>query len=334
MEIAIVYSLTSKRMSQTEYGETDNDTLVIAEMVRKGLLARGYTATLYPISEDKIEDIASIKTECIFNLIEWCGRDIQLAERAFVMMRKLQIPVTGSSERLYVLTGDKTQVKLELQKIGAPTPHSQVFVTGRETFLDDFKYPVIVKPSLEHCSTGLTREAIADNAGELQNIVNRQILTFRQPALVEEFIVGRELLVYLIEENGKVRVLPIEEMIFAGKDKYQFQTYDTKWNVNSVDYSSTDVQVAKLDKTDELAVKTICQDTFKQLGLYGYARFDLRLRSGIPYILETNANPSVYDASEELVNIEDEVIWGIKFPDYLQLIVKSAFDHFLHGEMI
>src|SRR6185369_10980851 len=140
---------------------------------------------------------------------------------------KLNIPVTGASEELFVLTGDKVRMKQALQAKGISTPAGMTLVTGNEE-ISTLTYPVIVKPSLEHCSTGLGHDSLAHNAQELRSIAKRQIETFHQPALAEEFIEGREFLVYLIEEEYRVRVLPIEEVVFTGNQSLPFQTYASK----------------------------------------------------------------------------------------------------------
>jgi D-alanine-D-alanine ligase len=332
--VAVVYSLPSKRLLATKYSATDEDSAVIAEKVKEGLEARGYIATLYPISEDGIEDILTIKADCIFNLIEWCGQDIHLSEKAFLYLRQLDIPVTGSSEEVFVLTGDKNRMKRELQKYAIPTPYGITFETGEEQIPSGLPYPMIVKPSLEHCSMGLSHDSIARSDTDLRSIVKRQIETFAQPVLAEEFIVGREFLVYLHEENGMVRVLPIEEVLFAGNDPNSFQTYGTKWEVDNPEYQTTDVVIAKLSNDEQKIVESLCITAFQKMKLWGYSRFDVRFKNNIPYILETNANPSVYDTDNEDQAIEDEVIWGIKFPDYLDTIVKSARYHYMRGERV
>ena len=334
MNIAVVYSNPSRRILKTEYGIADEDSSVIARMVVKGLEARGFSVTIYSISEDNIEDIGKIKADCIFNLIEWCGQDISLSQKAFDFLRKLDVPITGANEYMFVLSGDKIRAKLEFNKIGMPTPISCVLVTGEEPIPTTLPYPVIVKPSLEHCSMGLSYDAIAYDESELRKVVKRQIITFDQPVLVEEFIKGREFLVYLLEVENDVNILPIEEMIFSGKHSLNFQTFKTKWDPSSEDYTSTDVVIAKLSDSDRKIIETVCRNTFIKMGFTGYARFDLRFRNGIPYILETNANPSVYDNADELVDIESEVIWGIKFPDYLLAIVNSAMYHYKKGDRV
>jgi D-alanine-D-alanine ligase len=328
MNIAVIYSNPSKRILKTEYGVADEDSSTIARMVARGLEARGFVVNLYSIYEDTIEDISKIKADCIFNLIEWCGQDISLSQKAFHYLRKLNVPITGASEYMFVLSGDKIRAKKEFNKIGMPTPTSVELATGNEKIPLTLPYPVIVKPSLEHCSMGLSYDAIAYDESELRTIAKRQIKSFSQPVLAEEFIKGRELLVYLLEVGKNLIILPIEEMIFSLKRDINFQTFKTKWDPSSEEYNSTDVVIAKLSTREKIIVEKVCKTTFKKMGFTGYARFDLRLRDGIPYILETNANPSVYDNEDELKDIETEVIWGIKFPDYLLAIVNSALYHY------
>lgn len=335
MKIAVVYSLPSRRMQKTTFALADEDTAEIAKMVAKGLVARGHQVTTYPVAEGQIESIGLIKADCIFNLIEWCGLDMPLASRAFAMMRSLNVPVTGSSEKLFNLTGDKIAMKKRLREHGIPTPEAIFFERGDEIIPPSFPYPGIVKPALEHCSMGLTPEMVVHNPEELRRQVERQKNSFKQPVLVEEFIRGRELLVYLLECEGEVRVLPIVELFFAEEDGSGFQTYDAKWNPGSVAYQKTTYDMAQLESQLLAKIVEICKIGFLQLGLWGYARFDLRLRDNKDvYILETNANPSVYDAETEIENMEEEVITGIAFADYLDMIVKSAIWHYKRGEQV
>ena len=312
---------------------TDEDTGVIAAKVAQGLQARGYKTKLYPVAEDRIELIGAIRAECIFNLIEWCGQDIVLAQRAFKYLRELKIPVTGADEARFVLTGDKAALKVKLLQLGLPTPRAQVFTRGDEQ-IEPLSYPVIVKPTLEHCSTGLGYDSIADDPESLRPIVAKQIQAFHQPVLAEEFVTGREFMVYLLEERGEVRVLPIEEVVFAGGNPLAFQTYETKWDPNDIGYRTTSVVVAKLGTEEKKLIESASVEAYVKLGLRGYARFDARMREGKVYLLETNANPSVYDAEEEITSMEEEVIPGIKFADYLETIVKSAVWHYERGKRI
>lgn len=327
-----MYSLPTRRMLSTRYGDTDEDTAVIARAVALGLQANGMTAATYPLTEDEISSIANVKAGCIFNLIEWCGRDLHLSRPVYRELRSLKVPVTGSSERLYNLSSHKIRLKKELEKYGITTPRGIGCVTGEEDVPADLPYPVLVKPAHEHCSIGLSDDALAYDEPSLRRIVRKQIAEFDQPVLAEEFIEGREFEVYVVEEKSVVRVLPIEEIIFTGKQQGAFQTYSAKWEEESVEYQNTKVELAQLTSVERHAVEKVCIHTFRSLRFYGYARFDVRIRDGVPYILEANANPAVYDGEGELTDPHTEVIWGISFADYIKTIVDSAVYHHRRGD--
>ena len=97
---------------------------------------------------------------------------------------------------------------------------------------------------------------------------------------------------------------------------------------------ASSVVVAKLGTEEKKLIESASVEAYVKLGLRGYARFDARMREGKVYLLETNANPSVYDAEEEITSMEEEVIPGIKFADYLETIVKSAVWHYERGKRI
>lgn len=322
--VAIVYSMPSKRSLKTKYSETDEDSAFVAGKVRDALLQKNYTVTMHPIGEDTIQDISTIRADCIFNLVEWSGLDTNLKVKAMAQYRALNIPVTGATEKNFDMTENKILMKQALQRLRLTTPMHQVFKQHNEKVTTHFMYPLIVKPALEHCSMGMGYDCIVYDEAHLRTILKKQIHTFKQPAIAEEFIKGRELIVYLIEEKSRVRILPIQEIEFSNKQPLPFQTYESKWDKNHNDYKTTKVILAALTKKETKAIHELCLKTFKNMGFRGYARFDMRLRDGVPYILEPNANPCVYDS-------EDDPIPGISFPDFIQTIVRSAQYHFKKG---
>lgn len=334
MKITVLYSLPTDYISASSFAAADSDTGVIAAAVGEGLRYLGYEVELFPVSSNKLAAISRVSSDCVFNLIEWCGREIALSRQAFRHLRALNIPVTGSSEKLFVLTGDKIALKKALLAHRLPVPPGIAFSTGDEPIPDNLPYPVIVKPSTEHCSIGLSDDSLVHNPHGLRSVIKSQIRQFAQPALVEEFIAGRELEVYLLERNGKLEILPIEELFFDADNAFAFQTFKSKWDETSPDYQSIEMDLAELSASDRHAVETVSRQTFTKLGFYGYARLDIRLRDHIPYILEANANPSVYDDPDGKVDPTKEIIWGITFADYLQAIVTAAFTHFRRGDPI
>ncbi|TVM02897.1 MAG: hypothetical protein CV087_07970 [Candidatus Brocadia sp. WS118] len=322
--VAIVYSTASARAQQTDYAATDDDTAYVANKVREALETKQLRVQMVPVTEENIATLKDLLTDVVFNLIEWTGKDVDLSKQVFKHLRKLNIPITGASEKNFMETTDKIVAKRLFKKYGIPTPEAQAFVTGDEPISTTLPFPVIVKPATEHGSIGLTRSAVVSSSRDLQAVVKNQITQHTQPALAEEFIEGRELLVYLYENRGTLMVLPIEEILFANDKTLTFQTYESKWDPNHNDFANTVVTLAQLNPKELAEVKRVAKRVFKKLGFRGYGRIDIRLRHGTPYVLEANANPNIYDSDEDQIP-------GIAFPDFVFEIVMSALLSYSRG---
>jgi D-alanine-D-alanine ligase len=110
----------------------------------------------------------------------------------------LGIPYTGSGVMTLAIALDKAMTKRVLQFHGLPTPEFQTFVTGDEPLNSRLKYPLFVKPVMEGSGMGITAKSVVRNARELRAQVKEMIAVYRQPALVEEYIEGRELTIGLL----------------------------------------------------------------------------------------------------------------------------------------
>jgi len=87
---------------------------------------------------------------------------------------------------------DKAKTKAILQSQDLPTPHYHLFTSNSEK-KDKLEFPLIVKPVHEDASIGITPNSVTHNEQELLGQVNFILSTYNQPALVEEFIDGKEI---------------------------------------------------------------------------------------------------------------------------------------------
>jgi len=111
---------------------------------------------------------------------------------------------------------NKPRVKEILSYYNIKTPQFQVFQFSEKIALrEDLKFPLIVKPSREDASVGIDDASVVYSMAELRKRVRYIFEEFDQPALVEEYITGRELNVAIIG-NKKPVVLPISEIDFSG----------------------------------------------------------------------------------------------------------------------
>ncbi len=71
-------------------------------------------------------------------------------------------------------------------------------------------------------------------------------------------------------------------------------TFDAKWVEDSPEYKQTPgICPARLSPDDQARIEDAAIRTFQLLGVKGFARVDMRLRDGVPYVLEVNVNPDL-----------------------------------------
>jgi D-alanine-D-alanine ligase len=327
MNIAVVYNKPTKRAIGSPYVDTEDDTADSAAEVAQALQCKGAHVQIHSIDEHHIGSVMKIRADLLFNLIEWTGLDMPLSDRAFGLIESLHIPVTGATRKNFMETSNKIPMKKTLDANRLPTARWQVFENGEEKVRNDFRYPLIVKLALEHCSIGLTHDAIVHDVEELRNRARERIHHFRQPVLAEEFIEGREFQITAVETKNSLRVLPPAEIIYKTPGPESLLTYESRWEESSADYQGSHVTLAEVDGQLEKSMKEITTRTFHLLGFRDYARLDIRTRGSAIYILEANSNPGLCDSDEYGMTVSYKA-GGMTFADFVWSIVESTMRRF------
>jgi D-alanine-D-alanine ligase len=237
----------------------------------------------------------------VFN---WCegipGRDGSEAEVVDVLER-LGFTYTGAPPEAIRLSYDKPRVRELLQAHGVAVPRWARFdAPGQHPWA---LFPAIVKPAWEHCSAGVDRWAVVLDAEELSRRVGHVIATFDQPALVEDFIDGREYHVPLWG-NDTVEMLPPVEMDFSafGDVRDRLCSYESKFSPDSTAYRQIRSRIpARLTPAEREALEAACRLAYRLVGCRDYGRIDVRQRDGRMYVLDVNPNADLSaDASVAL----------------------------------
>ncbi|MBI3342841.1 hypothetical protein HY032_01670 [Candidatus Gottesmanbacteria bacterium] len=323
MRIALLYSLPTRRALATPYKATDEDTKDSAEEVAVALTAKGARVELVAVGEDSINRITRISADVIFNLIEWDGLDTPFFLKALGLIEMRGIPFTGPSLATMTKLIDKVKMKEALDIAGIPTPRWQLFTEGTEPTRDDFSYPVIMKLAWEHCSVGLTRNAIIDRQEDLSSNVIEHIRTFHQPVYVEEFIDGREFQVTVLEQNGVPAVMPVAEIVFDKTGKDSFLTFESRWDEEHPDYGLSSVKKAEILTTLKTKLEQVSLAAHRTLEFADYSRMDIRVRGEDPFVLEANANPGLGDDEDYGMTVSYKAA-GMTFADFVWKIVESC----------
>ncbi len=305
---------------------------VIEEMedIKIALDSLGYKTSITNVNSDVyrlIDYLREERPDIIFNLVE-CVENESLQEMNVAgLYDLLKIPYTGAGPLALGTALNKPRVKEILTYHGIRTPDYQVFrAQDRIVLKEGLTFPLIVKPSHEDGSVGISDLSIVNNLSELRKRVRFIHAEFEQPALVEQYILGREMNVAIL---GSLRpqVLPISEIDFSGlpADMHKIVSYEAKWMHGTAAYEGTrGVCPAKLTARQEGEMKRTALTCFQLIGCRDYARIDFRLTpEGVPYVLEVNPNPDISDDAGFARSARGA---GYSFPEAIGKIVESAVE--------
>lgn len=297
LDVVVLYSLAlGLERGRPEDRIADEETEAVASSVAAALEGRVRSVQRVPVWDDLPAVLSQLdpRQHVIFNLVESLGGRAFSEPEVPRILQGMGFIHTGGPYVSLQRTANKLTTKKLLEAAGLPTPRYQVFRhNGQRSF--KVPLPAIVKPVAEGGSFGITQESLVTTPEQLATRLHYCLETYRQPALVEEYIVGRELNVALWG-NDRPEVLPISEIRFDWTQDplRQFVTFDSKWVASSVEFRGTPgVCPAPLSPEEQRRVEAAAILACQVLAVQGYARVDMRLRDGVPYILEVNVNPDL-----------------------------------------
>ncbi len=141
--------------------------------------------------------LSKLLPDICFNIAEGIGGDAREAQVP-ALLELLHIPYTASRVLANAISLDKTMTKRIWRDAGLPIADFQEFVTGDEALDPKLHFPLFVKPAREGTGMGMNGKSIVQNEEDLYYQVNWVLKTYRQPALVEEYLPGREFTVAVL----------------------------------------------------------------------------------------------------------------------------------------
>ncbi|HEX5435584.1 MAG TPA: D-alanine--D-alanine ligase [Gemmatimonadaceae bacterium] len=218
------------------------------------------------------------------------------------------IPYTGSGHLASALAMDKDLSKRLFRAAGIQTPDWLMAPVSEEKVERSLGFPVVVKPSREGSTVGLSvvreRSGLAAAVAEASRYDNE--------VMIERFIAGRELTVTILGDEA----LPVGEIF----PKHEIYDYECKYT----DGMAREEFPARLSPEETAEIQRQALTAFRALKLKGYARIDFRMsEDGIFHCLEANTLPGMTGLS--LVP-QAAVAAGISFPELCERIVRLALD--------
>lgn len=299
MKIAVCFNLAAAVPLRGEQQDriSEAGAEVEAEAVASALRLLGHTPHLVPLGAEVAPFVTALQNEkpdLVFNLCEGFWGESSRELHVAALFELLGLPHTGSPALTLGLTQNKALTKDLLTRHGLPTPNYLLLQPG-ESLPEEFElqWPLIVKPCLEDASLGINAESIVSDEIALFSRVRYIHDRYRQGALIEEFIDGREFNAAVLGDCF-LEALPVSEICFREGLPQQIVSYAGKWLENSTEYAATEPACpADLSTQEQRTIHDVALQACRLLGCRDYARVDIRLRNGIPYILEVNANPDI-----------------------------------------
>jgi len=299
MRIALTYNLKQEVDPGTGlpadfFAECDD--LETIEAVKEAILTEHEEVTMVEADDSAFERLKGLKPDIVFNMAEGVWGDSRESQIP-AMLDMLRIPYTGSSPLTLALCLNKARTKEVLAYYGIPTPR---FVLARHPGVDPSKhlgFPMIVKPLYEGSSKGIKNDSMVTDPETLNAKISAVIEEYRQPALVEEYVGGREFTVALLGNGPELKVLPIVEINYSSLPEgiNPIYSYEAKWVLDRPE-APLDIFTCPAEVSDRLerAIRDVATDAFRAMEVLDWCRIDIRLDSmGVPHVIELNPLPGI-----------------------------------------
>jgi len=292
-----------------KYSEWDSETTV--EAITKALEETGNRVIGIPADKSIFGRLRQLRErlDIVFNIVE--GMSSELLEGVIresvvpTFLEYLRIPYTGSDPLCLGECLDKVRAKEIAGWHGVRSAKYQLVTKLPFQLREDMSFPLVVKPVGEGSSIGMTQRSKVDDVQSLNELVKKIIDDFHQPALVEEFIDGKE---YTVGIVGRA-VMPVMK-IDLSKMPYSPCLRDQEVKDAEPDYTWTKSHL-KVDPALSLApfddlyqeLAKMAVATHEALRCKDYNRLDLREKDRKPYLLELNPLPGMHPTDGDLPTV-------------------------------
>lgn len=251
--------------------------------------------------EKTLVAVSRCGADLIFNLTESYAGDDTKDMNIAAYLDLLDCPYTGAGPHAMYLAQDKSLAKKIFAFHGIKTPYFATSYRGKLDHSQDISFPLIVKPTSEDGSIGIDTGSVVESVKELMERIHYIQEEFDSPALIEEYIEGREIYAAILG-NESPEVLPMVELDLSKlpKGTPKIAGKEVKWEKETEAYKVT--KSAPAEDLDEATTKRLSEtalSAYQALKLRDYGRIDMRLtKKGEVFVIEANPNPWLASTAE------------------------------------
>jgi D-alanine-D-alanine ligase len=335
VRIAVVFDTPYAGWQDEDFKREVEQRVAEAEYeVAEALLAYGHDVLLVGVHDDVrplLERLRAFAPDLVFNCAEAYHDDARLDYVVPALLEAEGYRHTGSPPLALLTTRNKAMSKQVLAYHGIRVPGFATYRLGEEVRAPPAAaFPLIVKPLLEDASQGIAQASVVSDLDALANRVRFIHERFRQPAIAEEFVEGRELYVGVLGNGEDLEILPLVEMVFdkrLTRPEERIATHLAKWDDAYRERRGIRTVIARpISATARRHIEETCRTAFKALWLQDYARLDVRLTpEDQVWVIEANANPFI-SVGHELANAAEKA--GMDYNAFVNRIVHEALERY------
>jgi D-alanine-D-alanine ligase len=316
MKVGLTFDLRSwyidRGYSMDETAEFDKQETVDA--LENSLREMGHETEPVGNAFQLIEALTAGKRwDMVFNIAEGLygdGRESVVP----AILDQYKIPYVFSGPVIMGLSLNKHLAKLVVSAAGVPVSPGRLVTELTESDNTGLTYPLFVKPVSEGTGKGITEKSLVKNAAELRVMVAWILKEFRQPALVEEYLPGREFTVGIVGTGEEAIAIGGMEVICADNLPYSVEVKE-----NYQDYC----KYAPLDENIADECKTVALRAWKALEAVDAGRIDLKAdRNGRICFIEANPLAGLNPVHSDLPILAR--MYGIEYQKLMEMIMNSA----------
>ena len=345
MRVALIYNLKYNigvGIDAPPDALVEYDSLETVQALEDALVAGGHEVIRLEGDATLLDTVRQAAPDICFNIAEGLRGDAR-ESHVPALLEMLGIPYTGSRVLGNAISLDKAMTKQIWRDVDLPTAPFQVFRRGDDVLSAGLTFPLFVKPVHEGTGMGINSGSIVHGEAALRNQVSWVIDVYRQPALVEDYLPGREFTVGLIGNARKggddgrrglyntrgyhvFPVLEIDARVGAGQGVYNAAS-------KSYDPGETGAPLylcpADICSSLESELKHLAVEAFEAIGALDLGRVDFRLGSdGRPQLLEINTLPGLNPKLSDLCIMAHGE--GFPYRDLINEVLNLARDRYQH----
>ncbi len=273
------------------------------EEIFEALVKLGHEA-VYQVLDGRDQSLISLarcEADLFFNLTESYAGDDTMDMNIAAYLDLLGKPYTGAGPHGLYLAQDKALAKKIFAFHQIRTPFFATSYKGKLDHSHDIAFPLIVKPTSEDGSIGIDTLSVVGSVKELMERIHYIQEEFDSPALIEEYIEGREMYAAVLG-NESPEVLPVIELDLSRlpEGTPRIAGKEVKWEKDTEAYRVTkSAPVQDLDEDTLTRLSDTALSAYQALKLRDYGRIDMRLTpKGEVYVIEANPNPWLSSGAE------------------------------------